>query len=273
MLNDNPLVSIITPAYNAEQYIAEAIQSVLDQTYTHWELLIIDDGSTDNTASIIARFDDKRIKQIKQKNLGVSSARNKGLTLAQGQYITFLDSDDSLPLRSLELRARYLNDHLDTDAIHGAISIRDELLKVETKVYTPFAYENVIKKSLRLNNKMFFNPCYMVRYSKIQNIKFKNGMTHCEDMLFMITLFSRGLSYHSLNETTYCYRVSGSSAMSHLDGMIQGFFELVKNVMKIPSVTYKDTILMRVKIIRIMLSWYIRNKDISGLLRIVKVFF
>lgn len=92
---DTPLVSVIIPAFNAERFIAETIRSVIAQTYAQWELLIIDDGSTDKTREIITSYlSDPRIKYIFQANAGVSAARNKGIEMANGYYLAFLDADD-----------------------------------------------------------------------------------------------------------------------------------------------------------------------------------
>ena len=87
-------VSVIIPAYNAERYISDAIHSVLNQDLDRFELLIVDDGSTDSTASIIHSFSDRRICFLQQENLGVCAARNRGLEEARGDYVVFLDSDD-----------------------------------------------------------------------------------------------------------------------------------------------------------------------------------
>ena len=89
-------ISIIMPAYKTERYIAEAIESVLTQSFQDWELLIVDDGSPDDLLSIASSYTqkDSRIKVFSQPNQGVAVARNKGLELAQGDYIAFLDSDD-----------------------------------------------------------------------------------------------------------------------------------------------------------------------------------
>lgn len=92
--DQNPLVSVIMPAYNAEKTIAEAIQSVIDQTYKNWELIVVDDGSLDRTAAVVQSFTDTRINLIKKENGGQSSARNKGITEANGVLIAFLDADD-----------------------------------------------------------------------------------------------------------------------------------------------------------------------------------
>ncbi|HHH52473.1 MAG TPA: glycosyltransferase [Bacteroidetes bacterium] len=88
------LFSIIMPTYNRAHMIGKAIESVLSQTYTNWELIIIDDGSTDNTRETISKYQDKRIKYYYQKNNGRSAARNKGIELSKGAYISFLDDDD-----------------------------------------------------------------------------------------------------------------------------------------------------------------------------------
>jgi len=89
------LVSIITPAFNAEKYIAETIESVLSQTYNNWEMIIINDGSTDNTNTVVDKYlNDSRILLLNQKNQGSAAARNNGIRKAGGQYITLLDSDD-----------------------------------------------------------------------------------------------------------------------------------------------------------------------------------
>ena len=87
-------VSVIMPAYNSEVYIRESIDSVLAQSFTDFELIVVDDGSTDTTAAIVESYTDSRIRLIRQPNRGVSEARNTGIEAARGQYITFLDSDD-----------------------------------------------------------------------------------------------------------------------------------------------------------------------------------
>ena len=88
------LVSVIMPAYNAGKHIAESIQSVLDQTYVSWELIVVDDGSSDNTLDVVREYvsADSRVKYISQRNGGQASARNAGLRIAQGDLVAFLDA-------------------------------------------------------------------------------------------------------------------------------------------------------------------------------------
>jgi glycosyltransferase involved in cell wall biosynthesis len=106
----NPLVSIVVPAYNAALWIAETIRAVQAQTYQNWELLVIDDGSTDDTANVVHVFlTDSRVSLIRQKNAGVSQARNAGIANARGAYIAFLDADDWWLNTNLERKVHVLN--------------------------------------------------------------------------------------------------------------------------------------------------------------------
>jgi glycosyltransferase involved in cell wall biosynthesis len=111
----NSLVSIIIPCYNAEKFIEETIQSVLNQTYTNWELIIIDDGSKDNSSKIVASFLlDPRISYFYQGNTGVSIARNNGISKVSGSYIAFLDADDVWSPTNLEEKINELqSDEID----------------------------------------------------------------------------------------------------------------------------------------------------------------
>ena len=104
MINSSYKVSVVLPVFNGEQFVSSAIRSVISQTHNNWELLIIDDGSTDTSASICDSFsaEDARILVFHQNNGGVNSARAKGIDAASGDYISFLDADDTLPPDALE---------------------------------------------------------------------------------------------------------------------------------------------------------------------------
>ncbi|WP_336066715.1 glycosyltransferase family 2 protein [Mesoflavibacter sp. CH_XMU1404-2] len=109
-----PLVSIITPMYNSEKFILKTINSVVNQTYSNWELLLIDDGSTDNTIQIVEGFKQKytNIKLLQnQTNLGASKSRNKGILEAKGDYIAFLDADDLWKPNKLDLQIQFMQTH------------------------------------------------------------------------------------------------------------------------------------------------------------------
>ena len=103
---NTPVVSVIMPAYNASNYVQEAINSVIGQTYSNWELIIVDDGSTDATSSIIAQYrnHDNRIKSFYQDNGKQGKARNLGIEYARGIYVAFLDADDFWLPEKLEIQ-------------------------------------------------------------------------------------------------------------------------------------------------------------------------
>lgn len=118
------LVSIIMPTYNCGQYIGEAIRSVLEQTYTNWELIIADDCSTDNTAEIVHSFNDERIHfHCNEHNIGTALTRNKALQIARGRYIAFLDSDDLWLPEKLELQIAFMKEHHYAFTYHEYIEI------------------------------------------------------------------------------------------------------------------------------------------------------
>ena len=106
------LVSIITPCYNGEKYISETIDSVLSQTYTDWEMIIVDDGSKDGSADIVLKYmaKDGRIKFLQQKNAGSAAARNNGIRSAEGQYIALLDADDVWENNFLEEQIAFMKE-------------------------------------------------------------------------------------------------------------------------------------------------------------------
>ncbi|WP_372966645.1 glycosyltransferase family 2 protein [Marinobacter sp.] len=120
MSTKTPLVSVITPTYNRADFIGEAVESVLAQTYPHFEFLIVDDGSEDNTDDVLKPYlADSRIRVFRQENQGQSIARNLALAEAKGEYICFLDSDNYWPKDKLEQQVRLFAEFPDTDVLYG----------------------------------------------------------------------------------------------------------------------------------------------------------
>jgi glycosyltransferase involved in cell wall biosynthesis len=154
-----PVVSVITTVYNAQEYLNMAIDSILNQTYKNFEFLIIDDGSTDNSGHIIEAYSDPRIKYISQKNKGLSAALNRGIAIAKGKYIARMDHDDiSYPTR-LEEQVEFLQknrkvamvgtsfDLIDTNS--GIIGTsyhldRNQDIQIEFLVRNPFGHGTVV---------------------------------------------------------------------------------------------------------------------------------
>ncbi len=114
-----PRVSVLIPVYNAERYLSSAIESVLCQSYTDLEIIAIDDGSTDLSATILKEFAarDPRVIVISQRNAGISAALNRGLELASGIYIARMDSDDLMASERIAVQVKFLDENLMSDSV------------------------------------------------------------------------------------------------------------------------------------------------------------
>lgn len=147
------LVSIITPMYNSEKFIEATIKSVLNQTYQEWEMLIIDDCSTDNSPNIVKSYmqQDSRIKCIKtETNKGVSNARNLALSKATGQFIAFLDSDDQWNSSKLEKQVNFMleNDYVISFTSYELMDENDKKLNKVIKVPPNVDYRRLLKGNI-----------------------------------------------------------------------------------------------------------------------------
>jgi len=269
-----PLVSIIMPAYNAEKYIEEAIESVMQQSYVDWELIVVNDGSTDNTLSLIESFDDKRIILLNQENAGVSTARNVGLCQAKGEYITFLDADDVLPQESLEVRILYLETYSHINLVDGKILVKDIGMHDILHVYSPYYEGNLLPRLLALDSQVFFNVCYMFRRSILDGIRFKESMTHAEDLLFYIELSSQSnVQYGFVSQEIYHYRSGHISTMTNLNGLEKGYITLLKEIQHNTQISKIDYFILKLKIMKIMfLSWWSKQKIKHAFFSINKIF-
>lgn len=156
MLNEKPTVSVILPTYNRAHLVGRAIQSVLDQMYQDFEIIVVDDGSGDNTEEIINGFTDTRIRYVKhQKNKGGSAARNTGIKLAKGKYIAFQDSDDEWLPDKLEKQMKafkkasdevgvvYTGFHRIKDGITYYVP-SDDITKKKRETFTIFFYMEIL---------------------------------------------------------------------------------------------------------------------------------
>ncbi|WLR41500.1 glycosyltransferase family 2 protein [Bacillus carboniphilus] len=204
-----PLVSIITPVYNAERFIEGTIQSVLDQSYAKWELLLIDDVSTDRSRERIKPYVDKdeRIKLIElQTNSGAAIARNTGIKRAAGDYVAFLDSDDMWHQKKLEKQIAYMIEH-DYAFTFTSYSIIDENGEQTGKtVQAPreVDYEYLLKNTLI--------GCLTVVLDKrkIKKIEMVNLRTR-QDLVLWLSILKTGINAYGLNESLAYYRkVPGS---------------------------------------------------------------
>lgn len=222
---EQPLVSIVMPAYNAEVFIAEAIRSVLAQSYPNWELLVVDDGSTDGTASVLDEFNDPRIRRFRQQNGGIGHARNVGLSHVQGDLLAFLDSDDVLSPGSIAARVRVLQEHPEADIADGLVQVMDRSLTTTLRTHRPTFQGEPLHDLVTMQGRTFFGPSWMLRWPRNNTLRFVEGVTHAEDLCFFIH-YARGRQYRATDEKVLLYRVTGTSSMSDLAGLDRTYQQL-----------------------------------------------
>ena len=151
----NPLISVIVPCYNQAQYLDECLQPVLDQTYTDWECIIVNDGSPDHTEEVAKKWleKDNRFRYIYKENGGLSSARNAGIREAKGEWIQFLDSDDKINTISFELLTKIIAEK--KVEIIGFSYLVNENNKL-SKDITLTIFDNVVNGKTYIEKSFFF---------------------------------------------------------------------------------------------------------------------
>ncbi|MCA9932336.1 MAG: glycosyltransferase [Anaerolineales bacterium] len=219
-----PLVTIIIPAYNAERFIHTTIESVLEQTYPSWELIVVNDGSTDSTEKIVSQVQDNRIKIICQTNQGLSAARNSGILQAKGTYLSFLDADDKWHPSFLSQCTHTLETNLDIAAVythHYHIDESDTVLPTQGR---PTVSQSNFHK--RLLEGGFFPPVtVMVRANTLkQHGLFDTELTSVEDWDMWLRL-SKEHYFQCIPQLLAYYRVypgsmSTNAARMHRNRML-----------------------------------------------------
>lgn len=250
--------SIIMPAYNVEKYIFKAINSVLSQTYDNYELIIIDDGSIDNTKSVINSFKDKRIKIIYQNNNGVSSARNRGIKESSGDYIIFLDSDDYIENYALE----YINNEINNSNKNTTFIGKFNTI-FEKECNRSCKCENLDATCINDRNKkevldylytkriIYAVWRFVVSRKLIEknNLLFMEGIIH-EDEEWVPRLLVASKNYKLLDKTFYNYRIRKKSIMTtnrndlyREECLVKVSQELLKNANKEKNIINKNVYL------------------------------
>ena len=207
-----PLVSIITPCYNSADFISESLDSILAQTYTNWELIVIDDKSEDNTAKIVEDFAQQHsnVKLIKlEKNAGVANARNIGLEYSKGKYIAFLDSDDVWLSEKLSRQVQFMEERSLPMSFCAYHRIDEAGKIISRKIEAP---KSVNYNQLLSHNVIIFSTSLTLK-SAIGDLKFiKAGH---EDWIFWLDLFKKCGSGYGINETLTLYRIRSNSVSAN----------------------------------------------------------
>lgn len=236
--------SIIIPVYNAEQYLAKSLNSYCNQTYKNYEIICVDDGSTDDSINILKSFAKKnnRIKIIKQKNAGPATARQTGLNNATGDYVWFVDADDSCEIDSLNKIKHYLKNYHYDILYFGVKLIQDKYEKHPSEAY--YGLKNIpnlrFKEDLDLEHNAYllfslprelWNKVYRREFLVENDIKFCHLISLYDDILFTTMCLFKSSSIKLSNDILYHYHMNhlGSimgTANKRIDGIFY-YFEII----------------------------------------------
>lgn len=223
------LVSIITPAYNAEEYIGAAIESVLKQTYQNWELIIVDDGSTDHTQRIVSSYTDERIRYHKlEKNSGVAVAMNRALTLAKGELLAFLDADDFWKPEKLEVQVNFMerNHYGFTFSAYEILSPKgNKVVRVpKQQNYDQYMFNTVIGTSAAMLDRVIVGDFRMVNIKKDL------------DSMTWAKLLRQGHIAYGLDESLVYYRKVETSISNNKWKAAVNHWQNCRNIEKVPLI-------------------------------------
>ena len=232
----SPLVSIIMPAYNAEQTISKAISSVLRQDFKNIELIVVNDGSIDATVDTCMSFTDSRLRIINQCNLGLSEARNTGLRAAVGEYITFIDSDDWVDENFISLLVKNAQKTLSELAICGIIKEHSTYTQ-QISFKQASTYNNCLDNIsfLSLFEGGLINSCCNKLYLRgliIENNLFFSGKALVEDIEFNISYLQLVQQVQTIEECPYHYQMNSNSLTSLVsEDMIKNYMDIQKQLL------------------------------------------
>lgn len=219
-------VSIIVPCYNQAQYLDEALQSVLDQTYQDWECILVNDGSSDTTEKIALEWceRDSRFIYFKKENGGLSSARNAGLRNAKGDYIQFLDSDDLLAAEKLFLSAKLFEVDTTLDVVITDYNMLDSKnFQIKPPIYD---ISNVDFNFYTIVNQWdidFTIPihCALFKKSSIGTLQFDESLKAKEDWLFWVQFFKKSHKFAFIHQKLVSYRLHENSMTQSASYMVE----------------------------------------------------
>jgi glycosyltransferase involved in cell wall biosynthesis len=225
-VNNAPLVSILMVTYNRADFIGAAIASVMAQTYKNWELIIIDDGSTDGTKSVTETALEPRIRYVSHdRNKGIQASRNEALSLAHGNYIAVLDSDDLwTDPQKLEAQVAYLNEHPDCVVVGTSITRIDRMgNQIGTAKYA--SNDASIRRDLLLRNQFAHSSVLMRKtaLAKTEGYRFELA----EDFDLFLQLGKLG-KFANLSKAMTSYRVHGESASTRKLAMAKSIHAIIE---------------------------------------------
>jgi glycosyltransferase involved in cell wall biosynthesis len=222
-----PLVSVIIPCYNHGQYLADGINSVLEQTWSPIEIIVVDDGSVDNTRAVAEQF--PSVKYVYQTNQGLSAARNTGTRHSSGEFLSFLDADDWLYPEGIAYNVRQLMAHPEAAFISGAhdkVDDNRQLLADECNVVNQDHYLRLLE-----SNYIGMHATVLYRRSVLDEFEFDTSLKACEDYDLYLKIARQKPVLHSTKKIA-SYRIHGSNMSGNVPLMLNSVFDVLARQLK-----------------------------------------
>jgi len=273
------MVSIIIPTYNYAHYLNETLQSVSEQTYTNWECIVIDDGSTDNTSEIVNEFikKDNRFQYKHQQNKGVSAARNLGIKTSKGDYIQFLDGDDLLQTNKIKSQIEIFNKEPTVDIVYNDVRFFDDgnskLLRPSLKNNKPDDWlpkfsakgKAIVEAFSKINFLVMNSP--LIKKSTFEKVGyFDQTMKALEDWDFwMRCALENCFFYYNGNENTFALVRSHQGSLStETKKMNAGHFIFLKHALQHKNISKKYQLILFVKYVELFWDSVFTKFHFSG---------
>lgn len=246
-----PVISVIIPIYNSETFLGGCIQSVIEQSYKKWELILVDDGSTDASSEICDKYAklDNRVKVIHKSNGGVGPARNEGLAMSVGQWVVFIDSDDYICPSYFEDLLSKIDESVDLVISFPEVILKDKIYKLN-HYKEGFVTENDTDKLFSIydlhEHTSPWGKLYRASIIKDNNISFSKDMCFGEDAVFLYTFLLYAHNVFILNKADYCYRGEIEGSLSKRMNTVDDEYINYSNIHKIVSLLIRQKLITNV---------------------------
>jgi teichuronic acid biosynthesis glycosyltransferase TuaG len=264
-------ISVIMPAFNVESFISEAIESVICQTFTNWELIIIDDGSTDNTSNISKLYEksDNRIHYIYQANGKQGKARNLGIKNAKGEFIAFLDADDLWIKTKLEIQYNYFLDNKNIDLLftQGYSKFNDENQYFDISIKRLFD-SNDLRLFIEKNQIPILSVLIKTAaLNKVSCFEEKDELQNVEDYHLWFKLLNEGFKFASINDRLFFYRIHDKQSTYKDNNLKMQTINMFKLLVVNWNSTTNFFVLQKIK-------WYLfSNQTHNNTINLIKLIF
>jgi len=260
-----PKITVIMPSYNSEKYLDDSIQSILNQTFTDFEFIIIDDSSTDNSWKIIQEYakKDNRIISIKNdRNLWITKTLNMWIKFSKWEYIAIMHSDDIAKISRFEEQFNFLKKNTDIDLIWSFVEYIDAFNNIIYKIKTKPTDMEIIKKDIWKYSPVV-SPTFFFRKSLIDSVWFfDENLNRCEDFDFLVRCLINWKKISNVGKVLLSYRITKNQLSWNQKKEMLVFLEIYRKYKKYFNIDYKIKIIISIKVI----VWILFPKKVSTFL-------